>query len=214
MSFSGERLKNVRENREISVAQLANHLGIGEQAVYKYESGIVTNVPLSRVESMAKYLNVSPSYLMGWTDDEIIEKLPNLHPIRHIRKVPILGTITCSSPMWIKENFEGYLRIDPAVMDGDFALCCKGDSMVGAEIYDGDLALLKKTDYVENGKIAAVYFDGEATLNKVYSYPDKEQIILQPCNPEYSPIIYNKDDMEFDRPIILGELVGVYQYRN
>ena len=205
--------------KDVTRAEISRQLGYPETTLANWANGV--NYPrIDKIQELADFFNVKKSDLIEDKDarmeqiNEIINNAPNLHPIRHIRKVPILGTIACGSPMWVEENFDGYLGIDPTVMDGDFALYCKGDSMIDAEIHDGDLALLKKTDYVENGRIAAVYFDGEATLKKVYSYPDKDQVILQPCNPEYSPIIYSKGDMEFEKPVILGELVGVYQYRD
>lgn len=211
MAFNGERLKSIREEKNISVADLARRLGIGEQAVYKYESGIVTNVPLSRVELMGKVLGIEPGYLMEWTDktiDDIIRTHPDLHPIRRIKPVPILGAIACGTPIWAEENFEGYVGLDPEHMDGDFALYCKGDSMVDADIFNGDLVLLRKTPEVENGKIAAVLIGDEATLKKVYIEDDT--LLLQPCNSAYTPLIYKKVDLEQGEVSILGECVGVY----
>lgn len=220
-STFANRLNSLLSELNMTKAELSRRTGIQPSSISDWCNGLY-EAKQDKVDLLSNVLGVDPAYLMGFDVpktkedliNEIINNAPNLHPIRHIRKVPILGTIACGSPMWVEENFDGYLGIDPTVMDGDFALYCKGDSMIDAEIHNGDLALLKKTDYVENGRIAAVYFDGEATLKKVYSYPDKDQVILQPCNPEYSPIVYTTNDMEFDKPVILGELVGVYQYRS
>lgn len=134
--------------------------------------------------------------------DRAINTHPDLHPIRRIRKIPILGTIACGSPIWADENIEDYIALDPKYMDGEFALYCKGDSMIDAGIYDGDLVLLKKTPIVENGAIAAVLIDDSATLKKVYK--QKDFVVLQPCNSAYEPIV-TREEM-----LILGEYVGVY----
>ena len=133
---------------------------------------------------------------------------PDLHPIRKIRSVPILGTIACGTPIWAEENFEGYIGIDPMHMDGEFALICKGDSMVDANIHDGDSVLMKKTSDVEDGRIAAVFIEDATTLKKVYKRDNS--LVLQPCNSAYGPIVYSYDDAEDKGIQILGVCVGIY----
>lgn len=140
--------------------------------------------------------------------DAIINRHPDLHPFRKIRSVPILGTIACGTPIWAEENFEGYVGIDPMHMDGEFALICKGDSMIDANIQSGDIVLLKKVPDVEDGKIAAVLIDNEATLKKVYKRDDS--LVLQPCNRNYGPIVYSAREAEDSGIQIIGECVGVY----
>lgn len=64
-----DRLKQLRIDRDITQAELANLLGISPQAVYKYENGIVTNIPLDKIQVLADFFFVSPAYLAGWDDD-------------------------------------------------------------------------------------------------------------------------------------------------
>jgi len=65
-----ERIRILREDRGISQVELAERIGVSKQNMYKYENDIITNIPSDKIESMAKVLNVSPGYIMGWEDDK------------------------------------------------------------------------------------------------------------------------------------------------
>ena len=63
-------------------------------------------------------------------------------------------------------------------MNADFCLKAKGDSMINARIFNGDIVCIREQPMVENGEIAAVIIDDEATLKRVYYYPKKSKLIL------------------------------------
>lgn len=108
------------------------------------------------------------------------------------RQVPILGTISCGEPIMAEQNLDGYA--EAPVSNCDFCLRCKGDSMTGARIYDGDIVYIKAQPDVENGQIAAVLIDGEATLKRVYVFAD--HLILRPENPAYKDLVFdNRNDV-------------------
>ena len=109
-----------------------------------------------------------------------------------VKKVPLLGTIACGEPILADENVECYVSV-PDHIHADFCLRCQGDSMINARIFDGDIVYIHKQPIVENGEIAAVLIEEEATLKRVYIYPDK--IILQPENPLYAPKVYVQEEM-------------------
>lgn len=125
-----------------------------------------------------------------------IETLPNQ------TQIPLVGTIACGSPILAEENIIEYLKVD-ARLHADFALICKGDSMVNARIFDGDLVYIKQQPDVDNGQIAAVQIDDSATLKRVYKYPNK--VVLRAENPQYQDIIITEDDHQEVR--ILGRAV-------
>lgn len=169
---------------------------------------------------LALALNVSESWLMGLdvpmerqssdsTEDSVklLGSISNLLPLPKTRKVPRLGTIACGEPILAQENIENYDRA-PEGVNCDFTLKCKGDSMVGARIHDGDIVYIRLQEEVENGEIAAVLVDdsGEsnATLKRVYLY--ENQIVLQAENPKYSPWVYTGEDMNKVR--IIGKAVA------
>lgn len=66
----GERIKMLRENYGVSQTKLADILDVSKQAIYKYETGIVTNIPMDKIEKMASVFNCSPSYIMGWDEED------------------------------------------------------------------------------------------------------------------------------------------------
>ena len=127
----------------------------------------------------------------------------NIIPMPATRKIPLVGTIACGEPILAAENNEEYVRI-PKDLTADFALRCKGDSMINARIFDGDLVYIRQQATVDNGEIAAVLIDNEATLKRVKLYED--HIVLEPENPMYKPLSYWNEEMNTIR--ILGKAVA------
>ena len=123
---------------------------------------------------------------------EALLKQTNIVSLPATKKVPLVGKIACGTPITAEENVEDYVDV-PEFTHADFALTCQGDSMIGARILDGDIVYIRLQPEVENGEIAAVLIDGEATLKRVYY--QKGRIILQPENNSYPPMIYEKNEM-------------------
>lgn len=209
----GERIKKRRQELNLSVEDVAKVLNKNRATVYRYESDEIENMPTSVLEPLSKILNTTPAYLMGWEDensDPILENIPGIITPVKLKKIPILGTIACGNPILAEENYDGYFMIDENLPYSDFVLRAKGDSMIDANIHDGDLVFFKKQNDVDNGTIAAVLIDEEATLKRVNKSNDT--LILQPCNTNYNPIIINKSDNK--KVLILGQMVGVYSKRS
>ena len=80
--------------------------------------------------------------------------------------------------------------------------------MIGSRIYNSDLVLCRKQPTVNNGEIAVVIIGDEATLKRVYFYPEKKKLILQAENPKYEPLIYEADELQNIR--ILGKAVDAH----
>ena len=199
----GERIKARREELGITQVALADMIGESKQTVYKYESGLVSNIPSDKVELIAKALGVQPEWIMGW-DVSNSPIPPGFIPLPKTYKVPLVGHIACGTPITAEENLEGYVDI-PVDRQVDFALLCEGDSMVDAGIKNGDAVYIRKQPSVENGEIAAVRIGDEATLKHVYYSPDK--LILQPENPAFPPIVLIGEEM--NNAIIEGKAVGL-----
>lgn len=128
---------------------------------------------------------------------------PGFQPLPEMVKVPLIGHIACGEPITAEENLEGRVGV-PSQWGTDFALLCKGDSMLPT-FQDGDVVCIHKQPIVENGQVAAVRIDCEATLKRVYFYPDR--IVLQPENPSFSPIVKVKEEM--NEVSIEGKVVGL-----
>ncbi len=126
--------------------------------------------------------------------------------------IPLLGVIAAGVPIWAEQNFGDYLPIPPAFFGGGelFALHVSGDSMTGAGIKNRDIAVIHKQDCVENGEIAAVLIEQEATLKRVYSSPDL--LVLKAENPAFEDLRYTKGEIE--TILILGRYQGIIRTRN
>lgn len=201
----GKRIKEIRISKNITQDELALKIGTTKQTIYKYENEIVTNIPSQKIELISNALNTTPDYLMGWSDKSTddLYSIPGINPIPKTYKRPRLGTIACGEPILAEENIETYDDITDNIKC-DFTLVCKGDSMINARINDGDIVYIKQQSQVDNGEIAAVLIDNEATLKRVYIYEDK--VVLQPENTKYPPFVYTKEEINNIR--ILGKAVG------
>lgn len=198
----GDFIKRNREKSKLTQEELAKVIGVSKSAISRYESGDIGKVGIDKIELLCEAIQVDPMIFITGDENYNKDENNNLIPIRRIRKVPILGTIACGSPILAEENIDGYFSIDPSI-DADYCLYAKGDSMIDIGIHDGDLIFLRQQPVIENGEIGAVLIDNEATLKKVY-ITDNE-MILQPCNRNYPPIVVKGGDIK-----IMGKLVGYY----
>ena len=198
----GQNIKQRRKALKMTLEDVAAELKTSKQTIQRYESGQIANIPQEKIERLASVLGTTPAALVGWEDSPDAEG--KLFPIR-VRRVPMLGKIACGTPIYAEEEYGTYFSVDEK-LDVDFCLRACGDSMIGARINDGDLVLVKKQESVDNGEIAAVVVEGEATLKRVYYYPEKQKLILTPENPRYEPLVYI--GAELDRIQILGKAVA------
>lgn len=186
---TAEIIRNLRLKQGLSQEELALSLGYTDRSsIAKIEAGKV-DLSQSKLEKLAQIFSVSVNQLLGKQDSD--------------GRIPVLGTIACGAPILAQEHIDGYVAL-PQDITADFALICKGDSMVGARIFDGDRVYIRQQDTVENGQIAAVLIDGEATLKRVRYFEDC--IYLEPENPLYRPIVLRGEEMANAR--ILGKAVA------
>ena len=153
------------------------------------------NQTLKPVKLLQIFFNVDMDYLIGRSDiprkGDIIP--PGFDPLPLMRKVPLIGQIACGEPITAEENIADYVDV-PAQYHCDFCLKCVGDSMIEANINDGDIVYIRKQPTVENGDIAAVRIGEEATLKRVYL--DGECVVLAPANSKYPPRSYRGQELE------------------
>lgn len=200
MDFS-EKIRTLRAEQKLTLEQVGEKVGVGKSTVRKWETGAIANVRRDKIAKLAAALHTTPAYLMGWDDDEPLP--PGCEPLPRTVKRPLLGTIACGEPITAEQNVEGYVDV-PDGVHCDFCLRCKGDSMIGANILDGDLVYIRIQQDVDDGEIAAVLIDDEATLKRVYKIPGRVQ--LRPENPSYPVLEYTGPELETIR--ILGKAVG------
>ena len=200
MSELSTRLHLRRKELGLSQEELAQRMGYrSKSSITKLEKGI-NDLPQSKVEELAAALETPPAYLLGL---DAPCPPPGFEPLPAMTQVPLIGSIACGTPITAEQNIERYIGV-PAAWRADFALTCHGDSMVDAGIHDKDVVYIRIQPEVENGEIAAVRIDGEATLKRVYYNPGT--LTLMPANPAYAPMIYTGPQLE--EVHIEGKAVG------
>ena len=204
-----KRLKELRTEKQLSLQELADRTGLTKSTLQRYETGNIGNIPLSKIDILAKGLDVNPHVILGWEENEplILSNIDGIVPVPHGKSVPIIGSIACGTPILAVENIDGYIEVNPQD-PADFALICKGSSM-RPRLIDGDVVLIHQQPTVESGQTAAVLIGEEATLKRVY-FPDHEHIILSPENPDFSPMSFAKEELNNIK--ILGKVVGFVRY--
>ena len=135
---------------------------------------------------------------------EILDNNDSIFPAKEIVNVPIVGKVTAGMPILAVENIEDTFPLPVDFVDNDsvFMLTIKGESMIEAGIFDGDLVLVKQQNVASNGDIVVALIDDEATIKRFYK--EKDHIRLQPENQLMDPILVND-------VIILGKVKGVYR---
>ena len=202
MKSVGQNIKEQRLKNKLTLLEVANKLGVKEATMQRYESGEIKNIKHDTIVKLAKIFSCSPAYLMGWEDEDDLPPYPNIMPIK-TKKFPLLGEIACGEPIFATEDRESYIEAG-ADIKADFCLKAKGDSMINARIMDGDIVFIRKQPTVNNGQIAAVIIDDEATLKRVYYYPEKGKLMLQAENPNYEPLMYVGEELNQIRIIGLA----------
>lgn len=191
-------IKNRRLELQLTMKEVAEKVGVSEATVSRWESGDIENMRRDKIAALAKALQIPPAVLMGWDD---IPSYPNIHPVA-TRRLPMLGSVACGEPVFMSEDYE--FQVDATEdIKADFCLRAKGDSMKNINVNDGDLIFVRKQDTVENGEIAVVAIDDEATLKRFYRYAD--MIVLRAENPAYKDMVYTAADHKKIR--ILGKAV-------
>lgn len=192
------RLAVVMEEKNIKAAELSRLTGISKPRLSQYKNGVY--VPKAdAICAIARALGVSETYLLGTTD------IPEARSGGKYKVLPVLGQIACGYPVFANEEDGGAVYTD-ADTDADFCLIAKGDSMKDARINSGDTVFIKKAETVNNGEIAAIIINDEATLKRVYYYPESSKLMLISENSNYEPMVFSGAELEKIR--IIGKAVA------
>lgn len=204
----GEFIKAFRTQHNLSLRKFADMCDLSKSYIDTLEKDDTIEPTWTTIKKIANATHTDVNDLIDTLDGEQridLSDIENLVQTVPTKVIPVLGRIACGSPVFAAENYEGYIAIDINQVRADFSLIAKGDSMVDSNINSGDIVFIKKTCQIENGQIAAVLIDNEATLKQFYK--SDNAIILQPANPNYDPIVINDGDCK--DVLILGKCVGV-----
>lgn len=173
-----------------TVRELGKLLGIGPSGVHEHLQAIKRKGYLRQDSRRSRSLEIT-----GW-------KRPGEDAVN----IPLIGRVAAGRPFMAEENFEGIVALDKSFVRGKntFLLRVQGDSMIEAGILEGDMALVRIQHRAENGEIAVVQVDGEATLKRFFR--KGRRIILQGANRAFEPMVFSADSKEIR---IIGKVVGI-----
>ena len=193
----GQRIFEARKRRKISRKEVADFLQVHETTIKRYEDGNTKKLPTDRLEKIAKYLNTSIEYLMGWEEEQKPQGI----------KIPVLGTVAAGIPISAVEDILDYEEIPQTWKNqGEFfGLRIKGDSMK-PDINDGDTVIVKQQTTANNGDIIIALVNGDdATCNKFEKLDNG--IMLISNNSEYSPMYFSNEEVITKPVVIIGKVV-------
>ncbi len=204
-----EKIKELRKAKRMTLEELAAAVGTSKQTIHRYENGVISNIPHDKIEALALALDTTPPALMGWKSDNLdLSSYRNLSAIS-TKRLPILGSIACGEPIYAEEEHESFASVE-SDLDASFCLRASGDSMIGARINDGDIVFIRAQEAVDNGEIAAVIINDEATLKRVYYNRDEGKLVLMPENPKYMPLVYIGEELNSIK--IIGKAVAFQSF--
>lgn len=175
----------------LTLHEVASYLKVDEKTVYRMVSS--KQLPAFRVRNQWRFKKKD---IDRWIDSGNI-----------VTEIPIVGRVAAGSPVLAEEYIEGTLTVDKSIVgksNGAFALRVKGQSMIDANINDGDFIIIQPQKQVNQGEIAVVLIDNEATVKKYYK--DGNKIRLQPENESMKPIIIDPKKKEIS---IVGKVKAV-----
>ena len=214
----GQRIRTTRENLKLTQGFVAKNVGVATQTIYKYENEIVTNIPLDKLEKIAKVLDTTPAYLMGWEesspDSSSSSTLLPPNITKDYTTFPVIGEIAAGYDHIADEDWTGEtIDIPNIYLKGRkksdfFVLTVQGDSMYPI-YHDGDKVLILKQSTLNcPGDVGAILYDNElATLKKVNYMPGEDWLELIPINPEFKPKRIENDDLNCCRVIGIPKLL-------
>lgn len=195
-------IKREREKAGISQTDFAKMIKVTKQTLYKYEQGIITNIPSNKIEEIANALGVSPSYIMGW-EDTTEEPTPKRKGVA----IPVLGHVAAGIPIEMIEDIIDTEEIpeDMAKHGEFFALKIKGDSMTPS-INNSDVVIVRQQEDAENGDIVIATINGnDAVCKRLKKYSDGLSLIS--LNPAYEPLYFNTSEIQGTPVKIIGKVV-------
>ena len=194
-------IKARRKELGVTLEEIGDYVGVSKATVQRWETGSISNMRRDRIKKLSEILQLDPQQLI-LEDGEGNAAVPH----KAFAKIPVLGTVAAGVPITAQEDIIGWEEVPLAWVENDtlFALKLKGDSME-PRMAQGDIVIVKKQNDVENGEIAIVMVDNEATCKKVVKHSDG--LVLISNNTKYAPMFFTIKDMEQKNVVILGRVI-------
>lgn len=213
---TGEKIRMLRKQMGLTQDDLASYADTKKQTIHKYETGIIQNIPASKIKLLAERLNTTPAFLMGWDEKRAgidfnnTDNTPsNITPINNdiqIINIPVIGRVAAGLNCFVEDNildYEPVIANEISHSEKYAFLKVIGDSMY-PEMKEGDLVLVRCQASVDSGEYAVVIIDDEDGVVKRVVY-DTGYIELQSINPMYPPRRFE------DREVLRVRIFGLVQ---
>lgn len=203
----GNRIRDLRNENSLTQKQLGEMVNKSESTVRMWELGY-SEPDIDTLGILSNIFSVRIDYITGKEKEHTFDifSIDGITPVK-TKKLPVLGSVACGEPIFAQEEYQGYISVDEDIK-ADFCLLAKGNSMINAGIKDGSIVFVKKQPTVDNGQIAVVLIEDEATLKRVYFDEINKRLILNPCNDAYSPIIIDNEQLKTGQIRILGKAIA------
>lgn len=209
----GEKIHNLRLKRNMTLEELGDKVGVGKSTVRKWENGMIANMKRDKIAKVAAALEVSPAYLMGWTDEPTIDDPKTsstpadfnatVIELPESTMIPVYGSIAAGVPLEAVQDISGYIDIPSEwIVQGKtvIGLKIKGDSMYPS-YFEGDIVIIQCDTEYNTGDDCAVYINGyDATIKRIKLLEDGIELI--PLNNAYPPKRYSPGEFS-----ILGKVI-------
>ena len=210
-----EKLARLKAENGMTTEALSAQSGVPRGTLNKILNGETRNPTIGTLTALAEALKCPLEALGGQAELPGPDQIPGVYrlgrgglrnadaimPVTR-KAIPLLGAIAAGAPIYAEETLDA-VECDGA-MRCDFALRVRGDSMIGARIRDGDIVFIRRQEDVDDGQIAAVIIDDEATLKRVYHIKNGLQLLSE--NPRFPPMVFTLE--EYGGIRILGRAVG------
>ena len=189
-------LKRLMENKSGTVKAFSEEVGLAYTTVRSILEIGVLNAKVENVIKICKGLNIKPEDIMVDKDEEEKTESTNVETLP-VKQIPVVSQISAGLPIYSEENLIDYTYIATKNLSADkelFGLKVSGDSM-DKEFKDGDVVVVEKDSFVENGQIGVVQINGYNATVKRVRYKDDQLILLpESNNNEHLPQVYNSSD--------------------
>ena len=204
----GQRIKKLRKEKGLTQEQLGNLWGVKKSAIAKYENNRVENLKKETIQKLSEIFEVPATYFLGIDET-------NQPTITNSITIPLYNDISCGTGIFVDDNIDEYIALPESLLTLNKEYFCQyasGDSMIDENINPGDLIVFEKINTLRNDDIGCFTIDDNvATCKKFYRDNKNRCIILQPANPDYSPIVINQENEAGFR--IIGKLSLVINKR-
>lgn len=211
----GYNLKAKRLEKGYTLEDLAKQVGTSKQTIQRYETGIISNIPSDKIELLAKALDTTPAYLMGWEDSQQKKlEIPGVMPVGNLVALKLIASVRAGYGGTAVADWDGEYENIPEFMlkgypqDECVLFKVKGDSMY-PRLLDGDLIVVHVQSSVDSGDTAIIVYNGdEGTVKKVNYVYGEDWLELIPTNPEYPNKRIEGADLE--QCHVYGKVLGLF----